>query len=116
MIVTGAAKGIGAVVAKAFVERGYNVVANSRDFAEGDLAPSKHLALVEGDVAVPATAVQIGETALNRFGSIDGVVNNAGIYFAKPFTDFSAQDFERLSATNLLGYINVTQLAVKQML
>ena len=80
------------------------------------LVESEKLALVEGDVAHASTATAIAETAIRRFGSIDGVVNNAGIYFSKPFTDFTAEDFERLTATNLLGYIFVTQAAVKQML
>jgi NAD(P)-dependent dehydrogenase (short-subunit alcohol dehydrogenase family) len=116
IIVTGAAQGIGAGVTKGLLKRGYNVVANSLHFAQDELASSKNLALVEGDVAAPATAAQIGATALSRFGSIDGVVNNAGIYLTKAFTEFTPHGFERLSAINLLGYIYVTQLAVKQML
>jgi NAD(P)-dependent dehydrogenase (short-subunit alcohol dehydrogenase family) len=116
VIVTGAAQGIGAGVTRALLERGYNVVANSLHFEQGDLAPLKNLALVEGDVAAPSTTAQIGATAISRFGSIDGVVNNAGIFFTKPFIEFTAADFAKLSATNLSGYIYVTQLAVKQML
>jgi NAD(P)-dependent dehydrogenase (short-subunit alcohol dehydrogenase family) len=116
MIVTGAAQGIGAGVTKALLARGYNVVANSLHLAEGDLSPLKNLALIEGDVAAPSTAAEIAATAISRFGSIDGVVNNAGIFFTKPFIEFTADDFAKLSATNLLGYIFVTQLAVKQML
>ena len=116
VIVTGAARGIGAGVTRALLARGYNVVANSLHFAQSELLPSTNLALVEGDVSAPSTAAQIGATALSRFGSIDGVVNNAGIYFTRAFTEFTADDFGRLSATNLLGYIYVTQLAVKQML
>jgi len=116
MIVTGAAQGIGAGVAKAFLERGYCVVANSLDITKSELQPAEKLALVEGDVGEASTAERIAGAAMSRFGSIDGVVNNAGIFFAKPFTDYTARDFERLSATNLLGYIYITQLAVKQML
>lgn len=116
VIVTGAAQGIGAGVTKALLERGYNIVANSLHFEQGDRAPLKNLALVEGDVAAPSTAALIGATAISRFGSIDGVVNNAGIFFTKPFIEFTADDFAKLFATNLLGYIYVTQLAVKQML
>jgi NAD(P)-dependent dehydrogenase (short-subunit alcohol dehydrogenase family) len=116
MIVTGAARGIGAGVTKTFLERGYNVVANSLHITQSDLKPSENLALVEGDVAEPTTASRIAATAIDRFGSIDSVVNNAGIFFTKPFTEYTAGDFERLSGTNLLGYIYVTQLAVKQML
>lgn len=116
MIVTGASRGIGAGVTKAFLARGYNVVANSLHITKSELQPSNNLAVVEGDVAEPSTAAQIAATAINTFGSIDGVVNNAGIFFTKPFTEYTTDDFKRLSDTNLLGYIYITQLAVKQML
>ena len=116
MIVTGAAKGIGAGVTKAFLERGYNVVANSLHIMDSGFEPAEKLALVEGNVGEASTAEKIAATAMSKFGSIDGVVNNAGIFFTKPFTDYTAQDFEVLSGTNLHGYIYITQLAVKQML
>ena len=116
MIVTGASQGIGASVAKAFIERGYNVVANSLNFTNSVLAPAEKLSLVDGNIGKAATAAKIADTAISTFGSIDGVVNNAGIYFAKPFVDYTTEDFERLSETNLEGYIYITQLAVKQML
>ena len=116
MIVTGASKGIGASVAKAFLDRGYNVVANSRDITNSELSPVEKLALVEGNIGQASTAAKIADTAIRTFGSIDGVVNNAGIFFSKPFTDYTADDFEQLSETNLEGYIYITQLAVKQML
>jgi len=116
MIVTGAGRGIGAGVTRAFLQRGYNVVANSLRMSQSELEPSENLALVEGDVAEPSTATRIAATAVSKFGSIDGVVNNAGIFFTKPFTEYTSGDFERLSSTNLLGYIYVTQAAVKQML
>jgi NAD(P)-dependent dehydrogenase (short-subunit alcohol dehydrogenase family) len=116
MIVTGAAQGIGAGVTQAFIGRGYNVVANSLDFTNSMLAPAERLALVDGNIGRASTATKIAETAICTFGSIDGVVNNAGIFFTKPFTDYTADDFERLCETNLQGYIYITQLAVKQML
>jgi NAD(P)-dependent dehydrogenase (short-subunit alcohol dehydrogenase family) len=116
MIVTGASRGIGAGVTKAFLERGYNVVANSLRIAESPLQPTEKLALVQGDVGEASTAEKIAATAMSRFGSIDCVVNNAGIFFTKPFTDYTEQDFQSLSGTNLQGYIYITQLAVKQML
>jgi NAD(P)-dependent dehydrogenase (short-subunit alcohol dehydrogenase family) len=116
MIVTGASKGIGAGVAKAFVERGYNVVANSLHITQSTFAPAERLALVEGNIGEAATAARIAATAMSNFGSIDGVVNNAGVFFTKPFTDYTADDFDVLSGTNLQGYIFITQLAVKQML
>ena len=116
MIVTGASQGIGAGVAKAFIERGYNVVANSLHITKSGFEAMERLALVEGNVGEASTAANIAATAMSKFGSIDGVVNNAGIFFTKPFTDYTAHDFELLSATNLQGYIYITQLAVKQML
>jgi NAD(P)-dependent dehydrogenase (short-subunit alcohol dehydrogenase family) len=116
MIVTGAAKGIGAGVTKAFLERGYNVVANSLSFTNSEFTATERLALVEGNIGEASTAAKISAAAMSSFGSIDGVVNNAGIFFTKPFTDYTVEDFERLSETNLLGYIYITQLAVKQML
>jgi NAD(P)-dependent dehydrogenase (short-subunit alcohol dehydrogenase family) len=72
--------------------------------------------VVRGDIGELSTARAIASTALETFGSIDGVVNNAGIFFTKPFTEFTAEDFEKLSGVNLRGYIYITQLAVKQML
>jgi NAD(P)-dependent dehydrogenase (short-subunit alcohol dehydrogenase family) len=116
MIVTGAAKGIGAGVTNAFIERGYNVVANSLQITASTFAPSEGLALVQGDIGDALTAQEIVSTALKTFGSIDGVVNNAGVFFTKAFTEYTAADFDNLSRVNLLGYINLTQLAVKQML
>jgi NAD(P)-dependent dehydrogenase (short-subunit alcohol dehydrogenase family) len=116
MIVTGASQGIGAGVAKAFIEHGYNVVANSRHITKSGVEPTERLAVVEGNIGKASTAAEIAATAMSIFGSIDGVVNNAGIFFTKPFTDYTEDDFERLSETNLEGYIYITQLAVKQML
>jgi NAD(P)-dependent dehydrogenase (short-subunit alcohol dehydrogenase family) len=116
MIVTGASQGIGAGVTKAFIERGHNVVANSRKITESEFGPTERLVLVGGSVGEASTAAKIAAAAMNTFGSIDGVVNNAGIFFPKPFTDYTARDFKMLSETNLQGYIYITQLAVKQML
>ena len=116
-IVTGASQGIGAGVVKAFVERGFNVVANSRKVTQStEVAASDHVALVDGDIGQPATAAKVVETALARFQSIDVLVNNAGIFFTKPFTEYTAEDFKSLVSTNLEGFLYVTQLAVKQML
>jgi len=116
MIVTGAAKGIGAGVTNAFIERGYNVVANSLNITASTFAATDRLAVARGDIGDPSTAREIVSTAIKAFGSIDGVVNNAGIFVTKPFTEYTPEDFEKLSGTNLRGYINITQLAVKQML
>jgi NAD(P)-dependent dehydrogenase (short-subunit alcohol dehydrogenase family) len=116
-IVTGASQGIGAGVVRAFVERGYNVVANSLKMSKStEVTASDRIALAEGDIGDPATAARIVEAALSRFKSIDVLVNNAGIFFTKPFTDYTADDFKSLVSTNLGGFLYVTQLAVKQML
>ncbi len=116
-IVTGASQGIGAGIVKGFVERGFNVVANSRKVTQStEIAASNHVALVDGDIGEPATAVKIVETALARFKSIDALVNNAGIFFTKPFTDYTAADFKSLVSTNVEGFLYVTQLSIKQML
>jgi NAD(P)-dependent dehydrogenase (short-subunit alcohol dehydrogenase family) len=117
IIVTGASQGIGAGVAQAFLDRGYNVVANSRSISKsGAFRASDQLALVDGNIGSSAVAAKVVETAITRFGSIDGVVNNAGIFFAKPFIEYTAEDFQALSSVNLEGFLYVTQGAVKQML
>ena len=116
-IVTGASQGIGAGIVKAFVERGFNVVANSLKVTQStEVAASDRVALVEGDIGDPVTAARLVEVALSRFKSIDVLVNNAGIFFTKPFTEYTADDFKSLVSTNLGGFLYVTQLAVKQLL
>jgi NAD(P)-dependent dehydrogenase (short-subunit alcohol dehydrogenase family) len=117
VIVTGASQGIGAGLVNAFIERGYNVVATSRQVSASDaLQASSRLALVDGDIGDAQTASRVTETAIRRFGSIDALVNNAGIFFTKPFIDYTMTDFRKLSSTNLEGFIHLTQLVVKQML
>ena len=116
VIVTGASQGIGAAVAQAFLDRGYNVVATSRSMSKAGFAPSPNLALVDGDIGQATTAEKVAETAISKFGSIDHVVNNAGIFMVKPFTDYTADDFRKLVSTNLEGFVFITQFAVKQML
>jgi NAD(P)-dependent dehydrogenase (short-subunit alcohol dehydrogenase family) len=80
------------------------------------LAPSAHLELVDGDIGQAATAEKVAQTAIGKFGSIDHVINNAGIFAAKPFTEYTADEFRSFVSTNLEGFIFITQLAVKQML
>lgn len=117
VIVTGASQGIGAGVANAFLDRGYNVVATSRNISrKNELKGSDHLALVDGDISLDATAEKIVATAVKRFGSIDALVNNAGIFISKPFTDYTAEDFRNLSSTNLDGFIYITQRVIKRLL
>ncbi len=116
VIVTGASQGIGAALVKAFLERGYSVVANSRNITKsGVFVASGKLALVDGDIGESATAAKIVDTAISQFRSIDALINNAGIFFAKPFTNYTAEDFRALASTNLEGFIYITQLAIKQM-
>src|SRR2546422_3141331 len=116
-IVTGASQGIGAGIVKGFVERGFNVVANSRKMTQStEVAASDLVARVDGHIGEPATAARVVETALSRFKSIDALVNNAGIFFTKPFTDYTAEDFKALVATNVEGFQYVTQLSIRQML
>ena len=117
IIVTGASQGIGGAVARAFLDRGYNVVANSRNISKSEaFKASDQLALVDGNIGESTVAVKIIETAITKFGSIDGLVNNAGIFFTKAFTEYTDEDFKTLSSVNLEGFLYVTRGAVKQML
>lgn len=115
-IVTGASSGIGLGLTMALVEQGYRVVANSRRITEaGTVVPSAQVALVDGDIGEAETARRIVETAVDRFGGIDLLVNNAGIFIPKPFTEYTPDDFSRLVSTNLAGFLYVTQEAVRHM-
>jgi NAD(P)-dependent dehydrogenase (short-subunit alcohol dehydrogenase family) len=116
VLVTGASQGIGAAIVKAFLDRGYDVVATSRSVTKAGFAQSAHLALVDGDIGQAATAEKVAQTAMATFGSIDHVVNNAGIFTSKPFLDYTIEEFRRFVSINLEGFIFMTQLAVKQML
>src|SRR5262245_24980815 len=117
VIVTGGSQGIGSGAVKAFLDRGYNVVATSRNVTKSkELPSSAKLALVDGDIGDATSAARVAETAIRTFDSIDALINNAGIFFTKPFTDYTAEDFKRLVSTNLDGFIYITQLAIKQML
>ncbi len=113
-IVTGASQGIGAGLVAAFMREGYNVVATSLNIQS--LTASPNLVLVDGDIGKQETAAKTVEAAINHFGTIDVLVNNAGILRTKPFTDFTTEDFTDLFSTNLLGFLYITQLTVKQML
>jgi NAD(P)-dependent dehydrogenase (short-subunit alcohol dehydrogenase family) len=116
VIITGASQGIGAGVVQAFLARGYNVVGTARNATQSrELSASDKLILVDGDIGQFETAQKVAEVAIDRFGSIDALVANAGIFMVKPFTEYSAEDFRALVATNLSGFIFVAQLAVKQM-
>jgi NAD(P)-dependent dehydrogenase (short-subunit alcohol dehydrogenase family) len=114
-IITGSSGGIGAGLVEGFLKQGYNVVATSLD-ATQRLTASASLVLVDGDIGKQETAAKTVEAAIKHFGTIDVLVNNAGIFYVKPFTDFTTDDFNALASTNLLGFLYITQLTVKQML
>ena len=117
VIVTGGSRGIGAGLVKAFLDRGYNVVANSRNITKsGAFKVSDRLTLVDGSIAEVATAAKIAEVAKSKFGSIDALVNNAGIYFSKHFTDYTVDDLRSLVSVNIEGFLFITQFVIKQML
>ena len=114
-IVTGASGGIGEGLVEAFLKAGYNVVGTSLD-ASRSLTAAPTLVLVDGDIGKEETAQKTVEAAMTYFGSIDVLVNTAGIYRVKSFTDFTTADFNALVSTNLSGFVYMTQLVVKQML
>jgi NAD(P)-dependent dehydrogenase (short-subunit alcohol dehydrogenase family) len=114
-IITGASGGIGPGLVERFLEEGYNVVATSRH-ANRELAASGSLVLLDGDIGKQQTAAQVVEAAINNFGTVDVLVNNAGIFLTKPFIDFTIEDFNALVSTNLLGFFYMTQHTVKEML
>jgi NAD(P)-dependent dehydrogenase (short-subunit alcohol dehydrogenase family) len=99
----------------AFLMEGYNVVATSLNVSQS-LTASPSLVLVDGDIGKQETAAKVMEAAIKHFGTVDVLVNNAGIFRTKPFTDFTTEDFNALVSTNLLGFLYITQLTVKQML
>jgi len=114
-IITGASGGIGTGLIEGFLREGYNVVGASRE-ANRELTISGSLVLVNGDIGKQQTAAHAVEAAINNFGAIDVLVNNAGIFLTKPFTDFTTEDFDALVSTNLLGFFYITQRTVKEML
>jgi NAD(P)-dependent dehydrogenase (short-subunit alcohol dehydrogenase family) len=114
-IITGASGGIGKGLVEGFLRDGYNVVATSRE-ADQKLSASSNLVLVDGDIGKEQTAADAVEAAIKNFGTIDVLVNNAGIFLNKPFLDFTDKDFNALVSVNLLGFFYITQLTVKEML
>jgi NAD(P)-dependent dehydrogenase (short-subunit alcohol dehydrogenase family) len=116
-IVTGASRGIGLGITRVLLQHGYRVVANSRTITHAKaLEPSSNLVLVDGDVGNKEIAIKVVDTALELFNRIDLLVNNAGIYMAKAFTEYTPDDFETMIHTNVAGYFFVTQQTVAQML
>lgn len=111
-IVTGASQGIGAAIVQGFRDYDYRVVATSRSVRE---SAGESIAIVAGDISDSRTAERVIATALERFGRIDTLVNNAGIFIAKPFTQYTESDFASVVATNLGGFFRITQLAIAEM-
>jgi NAD(P)-dependent dehydrogenase (short-subunit alcohol dehydrogenase family) len=114
-IVTGASQGIGEGLVRGFLTKGYRVVANSRSI-KPDAFASASVVTIAGDVADPQVAGRIAHEAVERFGRIDTLVNNAGIFVAKPFVDYTAGDFTRVVSTNLAGFFYISQAVARQML
>jgi NAD(P)-dependent dehydrogenase (short-subunit alcohol dehydrogenase family) len=115
-IITGASSGIGLGLTKGFRAAGFNVVANSRRVTSaGTLSPADDLLLIDGDVGEPSTASKLINSAKKRFGRIDVLVNNAGIFVPKPFVEYTPEDFLNVVSTNLAGFFYVSQHAVRYM-
>ena len=116
VVITGASRGIGADLIRGFREIGYGVVANSRSISKGDAGRDPDVVAVDGDIGVPGTADRIVGAAIERFGRIDTLVNNAGVFLPKPFLDYSQADFATMIGVNLSGFFHMSQKAVYRML
>ena len=116
VIITGASQGIGANLVKGFREIGYGVVANSRSIRKSDLAGDPAILVVDGDIAAPDTAERIVSGAIERFGRIDTLVNNAGVFIGKPFIEYSEADFVKMTAVHLAGFFHISQKTASRML
>ncbi|MGW2338537.1 SDR family NAD(P)-dependent oxidoreductase [Streptomyces sp. NPDC001685] len=112
-VITGASQGIGAGLVDAYRKLGYAVVATSRTITPSGDAD---IVTVQGDIADPSTAERVASAAMERFGRIDTLVNNAGIFIAKPFTEYTPEDYAAVKGVNLDGFFRLTQLSVEQML
>ena len=113
VIITGGSQGIGAGLVDGYRQRGWAVVANALTIKPAD---DPDVATVAGDVSEPATARAIIDAALDRFGHVDSLVNNAGVFMSKPFTDYTAADYALITGVNLAGFFWLTQLAITEML
>ncbi len=113
VVITGASQGIGAGLVRGFLDRGYRVVANSRTIEPVD---SPDVLTIAGDISEPAVAERVIQSAVAKFGRVDTLVNNAGIFVAKPFTEYTEADFARVLSVNVSGFFHISQRAVRQML
>ena len=115
-IVTGASSGIGLGITQSLLERGWRVVGTSRTISKSkDLKPSTHLVLVDGEVSKKETAVQVVDAAIKHFGRIDLLVNNAGIFIPKPFTEYTEDEYNQVMNTNVASMFFMTQQVIPQM-
>ncbi|HEU0249666.1 MAG TPA: SDR family oxidoreductase [Solirubrobacteraceae bacterium] len=112
-IITGASQGIGAGLSKAYRDLGYVVIATAQSIGPSE---DSGIVAVEGDIADPDTAQRVVDAAIERFGRIDTLINNAGIYIGKPFTEYTLEDFNALVAVNLTGFFHMTTHTIKHML
>ena len=112
-IITGASQGIGAGLTEAYRELGYAVIATARSIGPSE---DSGIVTVGGDIGDPETAQRVMEEAVERFGRVDTLINNAGIYIGKPFTDYTLEDFNALIAVNLAGFFHMTTRTISQML
>jgi NAD(P)-dependent dehydrogenase (short-subunit alcohol dehydrogenase family) len=111
-VITGASQGIGAGLADGYRSAGYAVVGSARSAPPGG---DRDRVTVAGDIADPQTAARIVDQALDRFGRIDTLINNAGVYIGKPFTEYTLDDYRAITAVNLDGFFHITQLVIPQM-
>jgi NAD(P)-dependent dehydrogenase (short-subunit alcohol dehydrogenase family) len=112
-VITGASQGIGAGLVRGYLDRGYRIVANSRSIKPD---ASADVLAIAGDITDPAVAERVIGEAVGKFGRVDTLVNNAGVFVAKPFTDYTEEDFSHMLSINLAGFFHVSQRAVRQML
>jgi NAD(P)-dependent dehydrogenase (short-subunit alcohol dehydrogenase family) len=112
-IITGASRGIGAGLVDAYSKIGYQVVANSRTIVESG---RPEILTVAGDIADPATAERLVTVAVSRFGRIDTLINNAGVFVAKPFTNYAPEDYAAITSVNTLGFFHITRRVICRML
>ena len=113
VVVTGGSRGIGAGLVDAYRERGWTVVTNSRSIEPSE---DERVVTVEGDISEATTTDRIIDAAVGRFGRIDTLVNNAGVFIAKPFTDYTEEDYATVVGVNLTGFFRLTQRAIAAML
>jgi NAD(P)-dependent dehydrogenase (short-subunit alcohol dehydrogenase family) len=113
VVITGASQGIGAGLVQGFLDHGYRIVANSRSISP---STNQNVFAVAGDIADPGIAERVIRGAVDHFGRVDTLINNAGIFLSKPFTEYTQDDFAKVLSVNVAGYFYVSQQAVRQML